>query len=336
MALLGIAPGTPLERDQVRRHYMRKLRVHSPERDPEGFRRLRDAYELIQSLLGHVDAVQLVREEEESRPESDRPQPDPKQAVPPAPDVAESLSALLAAIEREDFVAASSLLNLCKEQIADARRELRQDVLARWAFTRELIAVGRALPSPLVKAIARGIACGDFETVRPEVEAYRKAHWGLAQDANRFLARNAPSLHRELGRMLAPASRRGLRIPRLAWYGLFLAFAIARGVMPTCDDERKHTETRHYTATTAMTSRALAAVRELQQHEHTSRDQRALASLIESAVSRDRGSCVDLAQLVGQLRRASDPHYPECIELLERLAAETSKMCPTTDFDWQR
>jgi TonB family protein len=43
---LGLSPGA--DRDTVRRAYSRKLRIANPEDDPEGFKRLREAYELAQ------------------------------------------------------------------------------------------------------------------------------------------------------------------------------------------------------------------------------------------------------------------------------------------------
>jgi hypothetical protein len=34
-------------RDELRRAYLRAVKAHSPERDPEGFQRVRAAYELL-------------------------------------------------------------------------------------------------------------------------------------------------------------------------------------------------------------------------------------------------------------------------------------------------
>lgn len=45
--LLGLAPGDGGR--EVRRAYLRLLKVHRPERDPEGFKRLREALELLQT-----------------------------------------------------------------------------------------------------------------------------------------------------------------------------------------------------------------------------------------------------------------------------------------------
>lgn len=47
--VLGLAQDPKLARDagQLRRAYLRAIKKHKPERDPEGFRRVRDAYELL-------------------------------------------------------------------------------------------------------------------------------------------------------------------------------------------------------------------------------------------------------------------------------------------------
>ena len=52
-AILGIAP--TLERGAIKRAYFGLLSKHSPHADPEGFRRLRDAYELLMGP-GRADA----------------------------------------------------------------------------------------------------------------------------------------------------------------------------------------------------------------------------------------------------------------------------------------
>jgi hypothetical protein len=54
--LLGLDGDDTLTSDRVRRSYMRKLRLHPPERDPDGFRRLREAYELVLQFADDGDA----------------------------------------------------------------------------------------------------------------------------------------------------------------------------------------------------------------------------------------------------------------------------------------
>ena len=46
-ALSELGLEAPTSAEQVRRAYLKAVRIHSPERDPEGFRRVRDAYELL-------------------------------------------------------------------------------------------------------------------------------------------------------------------------------------------------------------------------------------------------------------------------------------------------
>src|SRR5580700_8475682 len=45
--VLGIAPQA--DEQQIRRAYARLLKAHRPDQDPEGFRRVRDAYEALQA-----------------------------------------------------------------------------------------------------------------------------------------------------------------------------------------------------------------------------------------------------------------------------------------------
>lgn len=63
LQLLGLAPDEPLTHDRLRRAYLRRLRVHPPERDPDGFRRLRAAFEMLeQTARMEAFLAQLPRE----------------------------------------------------------------------------------------------------------------------------------------------------------------------------------------------------------------------------------------------------------------------------------
>jgi curved DNA-binding protein CbpA len=44
-SVLGVEVG--VTGDALKRAYLRALRAHSPERDPEGFRKVRDAFEFL-------------------------------------------------------------------------------------------------------------------------------------------------------------------------------------------------------------------------------------------------------------------------------------------------
>jgi hypothetical protein len=57
MELLGLAPDEPVTHDRLRRAYLRRLKTCSPERDPEGFQRLREAFEAVEAYARMHDAM---------------------------------------------------------------------------------------------------------------------------------------------------------------------------------------------------------------------------------------------------------------------------------------
>jgi hypothetical protein len=57
LELLGLDPGEPLTHDRLRRAYLRRLRAYPPERDPDGFRRLREAFEQLEPLARIHDQI---------------------------------------------------------------------------------------------------------------------------------------------------------------------------------------------------------------------------------------------------------------------------------------
>ncbi|HEX2870775.1 MAG TPA: J domain-containing protein [Polyangiaceae bacterium] len=84
MDVLGLS-GEPTPAD-VRRAYLRQVKAHPPERDPEGFRRVREAFELLQggyvaplvvARLAHAPAVEapVAETEAETAPDSDEAPP---------------------------------------------------------------------------------------------------------------------------------------------------------------------------------------------------------------------------------------------------------------------
>lgn len=101
VALLGLTP--PFTAKDVRRAYLRLLKVHKPESDPEGFMRLRQAYELFEGVErvgppqaqpepGDVAAEPLA-DESSARDEPDTAATVPEvtaELEPPAPEVDEA------------------------------------------------------------------------------------------------------------------------------------------------------------------------------------------------------------------------------------------------------
>jgi hypothetical protein len=63
--LLGLTTGDPFTHDRLRRAYLRRLRAHPPERDPDGFRRLREAFEQLEPWARMHDHMQAAAAEPE-------------------------------------------------------------------------------------------------------------------------------------------------------------------------------------------------------------------------------------------------------------------------------
>jgi hypothetical protein len=62
LELLGLDASEELTRDRLRRTYLRRLRDYPPERDPEGFRRLREAFERLEPMVRDVALpVEILR-----------------------------------------------------------------------------------------------------------------------------------------------------------------------------------------------------------------------------------------------------------------------------------
>lgn len=78
--LLGIGPGD--DKATARRAYLRLLKVHKPESDPEGFQRLREAYELIERVSQHARAVPEVVAEPVTLPNEPAPLPNDVESAP--------------------------------------------------------------------------------------------------------------------------------------------------------------------------------------------------------------------------------------------------------------
>lgn len=81
---LGLEAGEPLTHDRLRRAYLRRLRAHPPERDPDGFRRLREAFEQLEPwarMQDHIRAAAAERAQssdeanDEANDEADEPAP---------------------------------------------------------------------------------------------------------------------------------------------------------------------------------------------------------------------------------------------------------------------
>lgn len=75
--------------DQVRRAYLRLVKVYKPERDPEGFRRLREAFERVESATtkrnlvgGHLVSVLTGEDQPEISPSEVEREPEIERKPP--------------------------------------------------------------------------------------------------------------------------------------------------------------------------------------------------------------------------------------------------------------
>jgi hypothetical protein len=116
---LGVEPGTPP--DEVRRAYLRGVKTCKPEVDPEGFRRLREAYELLSQSPPAVFSPEKppVREEDADDPEDvEDPEDEEEESWQETDPIARSLDLLAQGANRE---AADLVLQAMAE--ADARAD---------------------------------------------------------------------------------------------------------------------------------------------------------------------------------------------------------------------
>jgi hypothetical protein len=85
-ALGLLAVSGDVTKDALKRAYLRGVRAHSPERDPDGFQRVREAYELLSSIavLREVQSAPLQDEPLRMPASAGRPPAAQSDAAPPA------------------------------------------------------------------------------------------------------------------------------------------------------------------------------------------------------------------------------------------------------------
>jgi hypothetical protein len=223
--LLGLDGDEPLTSERVRRGYMHKLPLYPPERDPAGFRRLCEAYELVRQLAADDAAGNSAGAEQAADSpaavsqvgfEAEPPLP-PVAAEPPAtvertadkPFVPQilpvaravrmpsppPLAGLLELLEAGDIDAAQKVEREWRSSSdADDVRQSNARLAARWTLVRELLGVARELPGEVVRILARAISHGDLATARPALEAFRHAQPRAAELANTALRTQAPTI----------------------------------------------------------------------------------------------------------------------------------------------
>lgn len=217
---LGIGVGASAE--EARRAYLRRLKRHKPETDPEGFRRLREAYELVRDPTAFAvldaEAIPLPSLSHESAPRSAgpgdpegfSPRTDPRALVAAgklksaARELATQYesSAALDAVTTPQAFAIDLLLRLHErgalktaERLESAFRcspagqdRMSPNLGARWALARELGALPRELSTDVRAALAVAARLGDARTAVDLVDRLRRTEMERAE-ANLTLVR---------------------------------------------------------------------------------------------------------------------------------------------------
>ncbi len=243
-ALLGVdAEVTPRE---LRRAYLRGVKGSPPERDPEGFARIREAFELLERVAEGVVFSEALAERLRSAAQEATPEPPPPRAPAPSSAEAERLRSegrpLEAAELTHEFlaegrdggrlnpedldVALELLLDLHRALLLSEARRLQAELEAavaalgvelawmqdgravRWALARDLGALPDDFPSVLRSTLARGAQLGDWTAVGIELRRLELQDGRAALLVGRLLSERAPQLSAPIQAMLDAMERR--------------------------------------------------------------------------------------------------------------------------------
>jgi hypothetical protein len=188
-----------LTREHVRRVYLRKLREHPPEKDPEGFQRLRAAFERLRDCA-HDDEpppppppppTPIVVVTEVARPLPPLAREQPREPLP------RLMSRVLDLLQSGNAAAANAAAEEWRQRSDDFRQVSFAD-LARWELLRELLLVAAELPPPVTLALASALEHRDLALARPALEAYRFSDEKRAGEASSLLFLRANNIFKQI------------------------------------------------------------------------------------------------------------------------------------------
>lgn len=133
---IGVAPGSSQE--EIRRAYLRLIKIRKPESDPEGFRLVREAFELLRSLPEALPEVRLSsRPAEKQRPIRPEVEPEEMAAAKPA-----DIVRLILQLQAEGQAAeAERIQKRFEQRLRSSSRELSffdDQTAALWQIAREI------------------------------------------------------------------------------------------------------------------------------------------------------------------------------------------------------
>jgi hypothetical protein len=231
---LGLPLETPAE--DLRRAYLRVVKVRKPETDPEGFRKAREAFDLLSGWFQFL--ANRAAQASEAIPPAEAANAEQVEA-PPAVPVAEALlrpwDSLRPLLEARDARGARAkirellaadvapptlmpvfflLLDLQRaEPGAEGRATLREFIAfvqrARaelafaqnhelWLLVKEVATLPDQTPPEIERAIVEGIVAGSLDPTFKEIEAFTRANPEVSDGLILPLSSNSPLLHQLL------------------------------------------------------------------------------------------------------------------------------------------
>jgi len=223
---------------EVRRAYLRQVKAHPPERDPEGFRRVREAYDRLQA---GYQAPRVAEPEAEPAPLlPSMPQPaqeqlellkralagaDPLAAAEsmiwlyarpllesvPVPAPALALDTMLALMERGRFKRAGELLKALEDyaSLNPLPGGFGNEVAARWKLVTELLATSE-LDSRLARALATGLRSGQLFVAAGAADAALEEY---GPELQHHMRERAPTLWAQVAPMLSAPRQASQFVP---------------------------------------------------------------------------------------------------------------------------
>jgi hypothetical protein len=218
---LGLPPDEPATPAQAKAAYLRKLREHPAESDPDGHEAVRAAYEQVKAGYEPAAATgdEVVRQFEE-HVRSNRLEHDPETEAKLDRVVAEALDHL----SRGDVASARACVTATRIEV---HRSVNDHGKAQYVGLREILEHAFHLPATAVPAFARALR--DYEPHMPSAVLieYRQDHPRDARRAFRIV--RASTVLRELVVLVEPRHRVTPRIPTWAAWGLLVLIVLLLG-----------------------------------------------------------------------------------------------------------